>query len=603
MRNCLIFLLDESSDMRDPVARATAAAPAVLASAGKSKSESVATAVNSLLAKLQHIPDLDIGLVGYREDADGAINVAPRWPASLAGKDLICSSSLGGNEELIEKRPRRVPLPDGSFDQKVIEFPVWYVPSLGNGSPQAAAFQRCCSMLDTWAREQDEAAGQAVIIHAMGKLPESSDSVELRHELNGLAATSVKPTVMHVQLGSYDNVPATLLPANRASVTQGVSRDMFDLAGVLPDAIVDAVRRRGVNAQPAARSLAFNARMIDLRKICDAVIETLNPSSAAEQKASDADEQNTPVLPARTQSNVESTLSGDAGAPSVEEQTEHEGNGDRAPSSTVLFVEPDTEIPVSAESPCLVVFVLDRSVDSSNGTGLSNVLSELSESLADTIGWLAKVGLGAVDIAIVAYGALENGTPIVDVVQTGGNQFVRDTQLESIAIRTEDRTQELPNGVGGLISIPRTLLYLADFQPASPGSVAPAMTKAREIVDAWSSQQSSAHFPVTVVHLTRGKAEPADLSVGAETIGESHHAVLYNFILTDSEHVTVILPENSDQVNDNLQAYWDCASPLLLREQLAANGKKVRACSRGLVINGDLPDLLQPVKWKLSQSE
>jgi len=602
MRNCLIFLIDESSNMQGPVARATGPGAAMLASTAKSKLESVGTALNSLLAQLQHIPDLDLGLIGYREDASGAVNVGARWPAALAEKDLICSSDLVGKEELIEQRPRRISLPNGTFDQQVIDFPVWYVPSLGSGSPQAAAYHSCCSVLDDWAHEANDPAGEIVIIHVMGEFPKPNDIDEFKCELDGLLSARAKPTVIHVQLGSHDNVPATLLSANRAFVPQGIARDMFDMAGVLPNAIIQAVRRKGVNVQTTARSLAFNARMIDFRKICDAVIEMLEPSEAINEKEPIANAPITPDGPDRIQPGDPARLPAGAETSSIEERTESDDENSYAMQDTDSVTDPDTTATISAESPCLVVFVLDKSIDSPPDADRPNACAKLSESLADTIGWLANVGRGAVDIGVVTYGAQKDGTPIVDVIETDGCPFVRDTQLASIAVRTEDHIQELPNGVGGLISIPRTQLYLADFQPAFPCPMAPAMAKVKEITNSWSSQQSSAHFPVTVVHLTHGRAEQADLSVSFGTLGESHAVVLYNFILTDFEHITIGLPENSDQVNENLHAYWEYSSPLLLRDHLAEKGKKAGACSRGLVINGDLSDLLQPVKCKLSQS-
>ena len=86
MRNSLIFLVDESAVMRTPVARAADSGSSGLPASNKTKVESVATAINSVLAMLQAYGNLDIGLVGYHTTSDGLVDVGTRWPAALAGK-------------------------------------------------------------------------------------------------------------------------------------------------------------------------------------------------------------------------------------------------------------------------------------------------------------------------------------------------------------------------------------------------------------------------------------------------------------------------------------------------------------------------------------
>ena len=139
MRQCLLFVIDESAAMSTPVARVADAGLAALQPASKSKLESVATALNALIAGLQRQP-VDVGLVGYQANPDGSVDVSSRWPPALSGREIVPSRELAGNEATIERRVRKVPRPDGGIDEQAIDFPVWYVPQLGQGHRRPPRF-------------------------------------------------------------------------------------------------------------------------------------------------------------------------------------------------------------------------------------------------------------------------------------------------------------------------------------------------------------------------------------------------------------------------------------------------------------------------------
>ena len=105
--------------------------------------------------------------------------------------------------------------------------------------------------------------------------------------------------------------------------------------------------------------------------------------------------------------------------------------------------------------------------------------------------------------------------------------------------------------------------------------VGPALVKAREIARRWCGQQLSAPFPPTIIHLTRGKADSADLQEGASAVAASPPPVaLYHFVVTEEAHPTVTLPDNSAQVNESLRPYWECSSMLLLRDELRQSSRQ-----------------------------
>ena len=98
-------------------------------------------------------------------------------------------------------------------------------------------------------------------------------------------------------------------------------------------------------------------------------------------------------------------------------------------------------------------------------------------------------------------------------------------------------------------------------------------------------------------HSPDGQAgDAADLSQGFATIDKSQRCVLYHFVIDRMAPSTVSLPSDVAQVNASQRAYWECSSPMLLRDQLVAANKPVNRGSRGLVFNGELRDLIQPIK-------
>ena len=93
----VVFLIDESEALRERIAGGT-----------KTKAESIATALNSLLNQLASVPDLEVAVAGYRGDGSGA-DVGCRWAGPLAGRRFVPTSALADAPLAVETRVRRVP--------------------------------------------------------------------------------------------------------------------------------------------------------------------------------------------------------------------------------------------------------------------------------------------------------------------------------------------------------------------------------------------------------------------------------------------------------------------------------------------------------------
>ena len=73
----VVFLIDESEALGDCIAGGT-----------KTKAESIATSLNSLLNQIAPVPDLEVAIAGYRGDARGA-----GLPAGAAGAARLLAAA------------------------------------------------------------------------------------------------------------------------------------------------------------------------------------------------------------------------------------------------------------------------------------------------------------------------------------------------------------------------------------------------------------------------------------------------------------------------------------------------------------------------------
>src|SRR5271166_3502399 len=96
----VVFLIDESEPLGECIAGGT-----------KSKAQSIATALNSLLNQLVAVPDLEVAVAGYRGDGNNGADVGCRWGGPLAGRRFVPIRALADAPLLVENRVRSLNVP------------------------------------------------------------------------------------------------------------------------------------------------------------------------------------------------------------------------------------------------------------------------------------------------------------------------------------------------------------------------------------------------------------------------------------------------------------------------------------------------------------
>ena len=253
------------------------------------------------------------------------------------------------------------------------------------------------------------------------------------------------------------------------------------------------------------------------------------------------------------------------------------------------------------EKSALVVVLLDRSLADPNAGDTHSAFSRLCEHANDLISKISKKASGQIDIAIVSYGQDAVGDVEVRSAWEGnlaGRRIVRDSELASGALRVEEVETQVPNGVGGVMTIPIRKSIFVELEPTLSTSPIVAFETVRSILDEWVSQHRAACVSPLIVHLTRGRQSPSEMDTAVAQIqsAEPNQQInLYHLIATEDPHPSQFYLESELELQTpELRHLWTLTSPLLDRESLAASKPSlVKPESRGIVVNGKFDLLLE----------
>jgi len=251
---CVVFLMDESAAMDARVADGT-----------KSKADSIATALNSLLHQLTAGPRLDLAVVGYRRAADGREDIGCRWGGPLAGRTFVAGAELAAAPLAVEQRVRKVSAPGGVgvAREETVPFPVWYVPTLGAAASRVAAYQYCLDLLSAWAAAPGERTRPPLLVSFLGDLA-AEDMLSAAVAGMDPPGCPGPPLVFHAHLSSSARVPPTVYPSANGHLPPGAVREVFAASSVLPEPLSAALKAVNIPINGGARGMVYNARLLDL---------------------------------------------------------------------------------------------------------------------------------------------------------------------------------------------------------------------------------------------------------------------------------------------------------------------------------------------------
>jgi hypothetical protein len=254
-----------------------------------------------------------------------------------------------------------------------------------------------------------------------------------------------------------------------------------------------------------------------------------------------------------------------------------------------------------------LVFLLDRSVEHPTAEPAKSVWGRLQEHANELLAQIAKRGGGRVDCAIVSYGSDEGGQVEVATTFSGplaGRDVVADTDLAGGALRVDEVTELVSNGIGGLVSVTRKKPVFIDLTPAVAASPLPAFAAVKELLARWRNDRAQSRVAPIVLHLTRGRLTPEEIAEAVGLVGERDRFTLYHLVVTEAPHPAVAYPVDVTKAQDTaLAKLCELSSPLLAADELASRTTALSPESRGIVINGKFDLFWDGVEEALKTAE
>lgn len=260
-----LFLLDQSYSMEDAIGN----------SPNKKKDELV-TAINGWLQNMtirstggEGIRDyVDIGVIGYRTDADANPIIESPLGGALTGREMVSIVDIGNNPARLETKTKQFFDEDlGELVETQVEVPVWVEPKAEGGTPMCNALYRAYELVDKWIQEHPRSF-PPVVIHISDGESQDGDPLPYAEPLRGLATEDGNVLLFNCHLSETPGDPF-LFPASGEILPNDLARVLFKMSSELPEKMYQSAVAEGFELQPGARGMAYNADMVSLIKFLD----------------------------------------------------------------------------------------------------------------------------------------------------------------------------------------------------------------------------------------------------------------------------------------------------------------------------------------------
>lgn len=243
-----LFLLDQSYSMEDAIGN----------SPNKKKDELV-TAINGWLQNMtirstggEGIRDyVDIGVIGYRTDADANPIIESPLGGALTGREMVSIVDIGNNPARLETKTKQFFDEDlGELVETQVEVPVWVEPKAEGGTPMCNALYRAYELVDKWIQEHPRSF-PPVVIHISDGESQDGDPLPYAEPLRGLATEDGNVLLFNCHLSETPGDPF-LFPASGEILPNDLARVLFKMSSELPEKMYQSAVAEGFELQPGA---------------------------------------------------------------------------------------------------------------------------------------------------------------------------------------------------------------------------------------------------------------------------------------------------------------------------------------------------------------
>jgi hypothetical protein len=256
---CLIFFVDQSGSMEEPIAGGT----------GQKKKDMVADAINRLLYNIilrcgkegGVRPYFDIGVWGYGGTSD---------VRSAFGDGLLSITQVNERSKRVETRRRRVPDGAGGVFEEELPFPVWFDPAADGTTPMKAAFDTVVAPLGNWlGRHQN--SFPPIIIHLSdgAYYPADQNPAQTAWQLMQMGTSAGNVLLFNCHISKEPGASVLFPNDQQAAALQGLTRELYDISSPLPEKMRQAAQEKGYQCEAGARGYAFNADIVTMIDFLD----------------------------------------------------------------------------------------------------------------------------------------------------------------------------------------------------------------------------------------------------------------------------------------------------------------------------------------------
>jgi hypothetical protein len=250
--SCLIFLVDQSASMYDP-----------MAGTSTPKSVVVAEQLNSTVMELiqrcskSHTepprPYFAVAVIGYRTDesANSVIETCIDVPGQQG--DLAWTTDLAQHPLRIEDRTRHTS--DGPLSYRM---PIWVEPLNEGGTPMCAALDRAGRIAHSWVQTYPQSFPPIVINLTDGESSDG-DAAVWAQRLTQLSSDDGPLLLFNIMLATGDALSPAMFPNHPEQLSDPFARRLFSMSSQLPEFMRMAAVRQGYQAEPGARGMSMNA--------------------------------------------------------------------------------------------------------------------------------------------------------------------------------------------------------------------------------------------------------------------------------------------------------------------------------------------------------
>jgi hypothetical protein len=255
-----MFLLDQSFSMEEP-----------LGNSPSRKCDELVAAINGWLQNMairasgdQGIKDwMDIGVFGYRTDANANPIIESALQGPLAGRWIVSIADIGVAPARIDARMQYIPDEEtGEMIEIPCEMPVWVDPVAEGGTPMCHMLYHTHQILADWIGRHPSSF-PPIVVHITDGESQDGDPIPYADAVKKLYTQDGNVLLFncHVSMTAADPF---MFPATDMGLPDDLARVLFHMSSILPEPFFRHGVMEGFPLQQNARGMAFNADMVCL---------------------------------------------------------------------------------------------------------------------------------------------------------------------------------------------------------------------------------------------------------------------------------------------------------------------------------------------------